>query len=139
MWPAVGLLQLVATAALLAGLIWLVVLLASGGATPTGSIDLPVLGPMPTPAVLIVGGLLTTFVLDRLLHRQARRLGDQWADSILEDVSQRVSAIVADDLAARLAPMDEARQGLWIALRDADRAAAHDDADRDAGAVGLRP
>ena len=137
-WPVVGLLQLVATAALLAGIIWLVVLLASGGATPTGSIDLPVLGPMPTPAVLIVGGLLTTFVLDRLLHRQARRLGGQWADSILEDVSQRVSAIVADDLAARLAPVDAARHGLWGAARDAERAAAHDGADHDAGAVGLR-
>jgi hypothetical protein len=67
--------------------------------------------------VLIVGGLLATFLLDRLLHRQATRLGGRWADTIIEGVSERASAVVADDLTARLAPVDDAREGLWSALQ----------------------
>ncbi len=58
LWPAIGLLQLLATGSLLVGTIWLVVLVGRGGSMPTASVDLPVLGPMPTPAVLIIGGLL---------------------------------------------------------------------------------
>ena len=126
LWPAIGLLQLVATGALLVGVIWLVVLLATAGSTPTGTVDLPVLGPMPTPAVLIVGGLLAAFLLDRLLRWGAGRLGKHWADTILEDISRRVSAIVADVLTAQLASMDEARYALWAAAGDIERASAMD-------------
>jgi hypothetical protein len=122
LWPAIGLLQLVATAAILLGVIWVVVLFAASGSTPIGTIDVPVLGPMPTPLVLIVGGLLAAFLLDRLLQRQARRLGKHWAASILEDVSQRVSAFVPDVVGAQLASMDEARTVLWTAVRDLERA-----------------
>ncbi len=118
LWPAIGLLQLAATASLLVGAIWLVTLLATAGSTPSGSIDLPVLGPMPTPAVLIIGGLLATFLLDRLLHRLADRMGRRWADKILEEVSRGVSTIVADILVAQLAEMDGARDVLWAAARD---------------------
>ncbi|MGD8485032.1 MAG: GTPase domain-containing protein [Chloroflexota bacterium] len=123
-WRAIGLLQLAATAALLVGIIWLVVLLAAAGSTPTGTIDLPLLGPMPTPAVLIVGGLLATFLLDRLLRWQAGRLGRAWADRVLADIARRVSDIVTDVLAGQLASVDEARYALWAAARDIEPAPA---------------
>ena len=126
LWPAFGLLQLVAAAAVALGVIWVVVLFVASGPTPTGTVDVPVLGPMPTPVVLIAGGLLAAFLLDRLLHRQAGRLGRQWADMILDDVSRRVSAFVAEVVGAQLASMEAARSALWTAVRDLDRAAGGD-------------
>lgn len=126
LWPAFGLLQLAATASVVGGAIWVVVLFAVAGATPTGSVDLPVLGPMPTPAALILVGLLSWFALDRLLHWQAHRLGDRWADAILEQVSPGVSACVAEVIDARLASLDEARAALWSALRELERIPAQD-------------
>ena len=124
LWRALGLLQLLATASVALGIIWVVVLFATPGSTPTATIDVPVLGPMPTPVVLIVGGLLAAFLLDRLLHWHAGRLGTHWADMILEDVSRRVSAFVGDVVGAQLASMDQARSALWAAVRDLERASA---------------
>ena len=125
-WPALRPLRYVAVGSLLVGIIWLVALWVIGGSLPTGTIETPVLGPMPTPLVLILGGALGWLVLDRLLRRQADSLGRQWADSILADVSRRVSTLVADVLAAQLAPLDEARHALWAAVRDIERSSADD-------------
>ena len=119
-WSAIWPLQYLAIGSVLAGVIWLVALLPIGGSVPTGTVDLPVLGPMPIPVVLILGGLLGWFLLGRLRRRQANRLGTQWADSILEDISGRVSTVVSDVLVAQLESLDEARHALWIAARDLD-------------------
>ncbi len=135
-WPAIRPLQFLAVGSLLVGIVWLVALLAIGGSVSTGTINFPVLGPMPTPVVLIVGGLLGWFLLNRLLRRQADQLGRQWADSILEDVSRRVSAVVTDVLAAQLASVDEAQHALWAAVRDIEQSSA--DA-RDADLARPRP
>jgi len=126
LWPVLGLLQLAATASVVVGAIWVVVLFAVAGATPTGSVDLPLLGPMPTPAALILIGLLAWFLLDRLLHWQAHRLGDRWAEAILEQVSPGVSACVAEVIGARLATLDEARAALWSTLHELEGVPAQD-------------
>jgi len=67
----------------------------------------------------------------RLLRRQADQLGTQWADSILDDISRRVSAVVTDVLDTQLASLDEARHALWAAGRDIEQSSADDlDVDR---------
>jgi hypothetical protein len=116
-WPLLGLGQLVATAAVAAGAIWLVALLAAGGAVPTPTLDLPGLGPMPTPAALLLGGLGAWFALGRLLHWHAGRLGRTWADGLAEDIRRRVTEVVDQAVSGPLARHDAARKALWSALR----------------------
>ncbi len=124
-WLAIKPLQFLSVGSLLVGIIWQASLLASFGSAPTATIDVPVLGPMPTPVVLILGGLLGWFLLNRLLRRQADQLGKQWADSILADVSREISTVVTDVLASQLASSDEARHALWAAVRDIEQPSAN--------------
>lgn len=114
-WPLVGIAQLLATAALIVGVVWLVTAFATGSALPASTFDVPVLGPMPMPAVLILGGLLGAWLLSTALAWDARRLGRAWADRLAADVRRRVDEAVADVALAPLRAWDDARMRLWHA------------------------
>jgi hypothetical protein len=117
LWPVVGAGQLLATAALAAGIVWLVTLFASRGAVPTASFELPILGPVPTPAMLILAGLLASFLLGRLLNWHAGRLGRRWAKEAGEAISREVAVVLEDLLAQLVAGVDGSRRVLWNAMR----------------------
>jgi hypothetical protein len=122
-WPSIGVGQLIATAAVLIGVVWLLSLWVAGGAVPTPTVDVPFLGPMPTPAVLILGGLAGWFVLGRILRAHATRLGRGWADGVATDIRTEVRRVVDDVVSGPLAERDAARHNLWdaqvVARRDA--------------------
>jgi hypothetical protein len=118
LWPFIGVGQVVATAALIAGVVWLVAALLTGSTLPAGTFEVPVLGPMPVPAVLILGGLFGSWILSRLLAWDARRLGRAWADSLAADVRARVDRAVIDAVSEPLRVWDDARRRLWLAGRD---------------------
>jgi hypothetical protein len=117
LWPLAGMGQLLATAAIVAGVVWLVTLFASRGAVPTASVELPILGPVPTPAALILAGLLASFLLGRLLNWHAGRLGRRWANEAGEAISREVAVVLDDLLAQLLAGVDGSRRVLWNAMR----------------------
>src|SRR5207253_2303032 len=64
-WSAIGALQYVVTAALLFAGLWIAAVFFLHA--PFASVDVPVLGPIPTPLVLLVSLLVAGYVLARLL------------------------------------------------------------------------
>jgi hypothetical protein len=109
--------QLLATAALIVGVVWLIAAFVTHSLLPAGSLDIPLLGPMPTPAVLIIAGLFGSWLLSRVLAADARRLGRGWASALATDVRGEVDTAVAIEVSARLQTWDDARTDLWEAAR----------------------
>jgi hypothetical protein len=117
LWPFIGLGQVLATAALIVGIVWLIAGLATGSRLPAGTLDIPVLGPMPVPAVLIVVGLFGSWILSRVLAWDARRLGRAWADRLAADVRTRLDEAVSAEVLGPLRTWDDARTRLWEAAQ----------------------
>jgi hypothetical protein len=117
LWPFIGVGQVLATAALVAGGVWLVAAFLTGSTLPAGTFEVPLLGPMPVPAVLILAGLFGSWVLSRVLSWDARRLGRAWADRLAADVRTRVDRAVSDAVSEPLGEWDDARVRLWQAAR----------------------
>jgi hypothetical protein len=116
--PALGIGQLVGTAAALVGALWLVTLWLSGGGAPTPTWEVPVLGAMPVPTILLVAGIAAWFLLGRLLSWHAGRLGGAWADRLAKDLETGVAAVVRETVEVPLAERDDARRRLWEASAD---------------------
>jgi hypothetical protein len=117
LWPLLGVGQVMATAALITGVVWLIAAFLTGSTLPAGTFEVPVLGPMPVPAVLILVGLFGSWILSRVLTWDARRLGRAWADGLATEVRTRVDTAVADVIAEPLGAWDDARRRLWEAGR----------------------
>ena len=116
-WAVIGVGQLAVTAALIVGVLWLVTLWASGGSVPTPTWDVPILGAMPVPTILIVAGIAGWFLLGRLLAWHAARLGATWADRLGAEIELGVGEVVRSTVEAPLAERDTARMALWEATR----------------------
>ena len=116
-WPVLGIGQLAATAAVIVGALWLVTLWVSGGSAPTPTWEVPVLGAMPVPTVLIAAGIAGWFLLGRLLSWHAGRLGGAWADRIAAELERGVSDVVRETVEVPLAQRDAARRTLWDATQ----------------------
>ena len=117
-WPFIGVGQVLMTAALIAGVVWLVAAWLTGAALPAATLELPLLGPMPVPAVLILVGLFGSWLLSRILSRDARRLGRAWAARLASDIRARVDQAVSVAVARPLDEWDDARGRLWRAAQD---------------------
>jgi hypothetical protein len=71
---------------------------------------------------LATGSALVGVIWLVALRLSGEHLGRDWADTVLEDISRSVSAVVTDVLVAQSAATDEARHALWTAVRDVERA-----------------
>ncbi|HSL26412.1 MAG TPA: GTPase domain-containing protein [Acidimicrobiia bacterium] len=84
LWSLIGTLQLAIGGVFLFAAAWYVTLLFAPGQVPVTSVDLPALGPVPLPLVLLTGSLLASAILGWLLALHARligrRLGEKLAD-----------------------------------------------------------
>jgi GTP-binding protein EngB required for normal cell division len=117
-WSAIGALQFALTAALLFVALWIAVVVFVR--TPIGTIDLPWLGPVPTPVVLLAGLLVAGYVLARLLGAHAGLIGRRWARRLRADVSRELGERLNDALFAPLAGIDAARSRLAAATAAID-------------------
>lgn len=91
-WPVLGFLQLVLALTAVAGLVWLGVLAALGWLQI--SVEAPVWGPVPIPALMLVGGLVAGLVLAALAKvfgrsgaRRRRRVVDARMDAAVAEVA----------------------------------------------------
>jgi energy-coupling factor transporter ATP-binding protein EcfA2 len=116
-WPLLGVLQTIATAALVIAIAWLalVVILRP----PVDLIALPLVGRVPAPFVVLVAALIAAFIVARLLSIHAGWLGRRWASSVASEVRVAVQRAVADEAFAPLDRVDTARRSLWLAARGA--------------------
>src|SRR5439155_1031744 len=80
-WSLIGFGQYLVTGLLVFGALWLAALFVLHEA-PSGSVDLPYLGPVPTPVVFIAAVLLAGYLLALALRYHAGWLGRRWARRI---------------------------------------------------------
>ncbi len=123
LWPLVGVLQALATAAILAGLLWYATLYLAGRAQADLP-DLPTFRDVPVPLLLVAGGLAAAWLLARLLSASARRQGRKWADRLTGDLDRAVAREVDQAMGTPLAELEAARSDLLLRLADLRQAAA---------------
>ncbi|HEX6675891.1 MAG TPA: GTPase [Actinomycetes bacterium] len=123
LWPVVGALQLLATAALAAGLLWYLTLYLAGNAHADLP-DLPTLARVPVPLLLVAGGLAAGWLLARLLAASARRQGRRWADRLTGELDRAVTREVDEAISTPLAGLEAARAELLVRLTDLRAASA---------------
>jgi len=107
-WSVIGALQYVVTAGLLFAGLWIAAVFLLHA--PFASVDVPVLGPIPTPLVVLTALLLAGFLLARLLGAHAGLLGRRWAHRLRVDLSRELEQRLRDVLFARLDTIDAARE-----------------------------
>ena len=117
LWPLLGLLQTLATAATVLSVIWIAIWILAR--PPVDSVQVPVVGTLPMPLVALGLSLIAGYLFARLLGIHAGWRGRRWAAAL----RRRVAAAVSDQVqATALAPLDEleaARRSLWTAARAA--------------------
>ena len=116
-WPVLGVLQTVATVTIALAAVWIVVLFLLR--PPVDSVVLPVVGSVPIPLAMLVGGLILGYVIARLLGLHAGWIGRKWARSVARDVRAAVERAVSEEAFAGLDKVDAARRSLWEAGREA--------------------
>jgi predicted GTPase len=107
-WSAIGALQYVVTAGLLFAGLWIAAVFLLHA--PFASVDVPVLGPIPTPLIVLAALLLAGFLLARLLGAHAGLLGRRWARRLRGDLTRELEQRLRDVLFARLDTIDAARE-----------------------------
>jgi hypothetical protein len=117
LWPLVGVLQTLVTVAFVAGLLWYLTLYLAGRAQADLP-DLPTVGDVPIPLLLLIGSLLVGWLLARLLAASARRAGRRWADRLTGNLTTTVAAEVDAAIAEPLSELEAARSELLVALSD---------------------
>ncbi len=118
LWSLIGLAQYAVTAVLLFCALWFAALFLIPGA-PVGSVDVPYLGAIPTPVVLLAATLLIGFLLAQALRLHAGWLGRRWARRIGEQITREVQERITDSLLLPIERFDSARDQLAKAARGA--------------------
>ena len=114
-WSLIGLLQTVATLALVFAAVWVVLWVFIK--FPVDSVTVPVLGQLPVPFIVLVGALLAGYLIARLLGIHAGWLGRRWARSLAREVRSSVAWEVERSAFAGLDRLEAARRALWTAAR----------------------
>jgi GTP-binding protein EngB required for normal cell division len=95
LWPLVGFLQMTAAAVLLFGIAWYLTIIFGPGGLLVGTVDIPYLGAVPMPLVLVTASLAFSLLLGFLLSIHAglvgRRLGQKVAARVATAVDEAVS------------------------------------------------
>ena len=113
-WPVLGFLQTIATVGVALSAAWLVIMTLGGPAS--GSVDVPVIGAVPTPFALLVGFLFAGYLVARMLGAHAGWVGRRWAGRVRERVAREIRAEVDERGLGPLDGLEEARQHLWAAV-----------------------
>jgi 50S ribosome-binding GTPase len=113
-WPVLGLLQSIATVGLALSVAWLVIMALGGPAS--GSVEVPLLGAVPTPFATLVAFLLIGYLLARLVGLHAGWVGRRWARQVRERVGTEVHAEIAGRGLGPLDAVEDARARLGLAV-----------------------
>lgn len=117
LWTVIGLLQTLATAALVFSAVWVVLWVFVK--FPVDSVTVPVLGQLPVPFIALVAALLSGYLIARLLGAHAGWVGRRWARSLARDIRDSVGREVDTSAFAALDRVEAARRAMWNAARGA--------------------
>ncbi|MFL5674414.1 MAG: GTPase [Chloroflexota bacterium] len=118
-WTLFGVLQTIATAAIVLSAAWVVLWILARPVT--GSVDVPVLGPIPSPFVALVVSLLAGYVIARLLGAHAGWLGSRWSGRVRDRVAASVQREVRESAFRPVDQLDDARRRLSGAVSVIER------------------
>jgi hypothetical protein len=117
LWPAIGVLQAAALAAVVLGVLWLATLWLAGQAGAEAP-ELPGVYGVPVPVALIGGGIAVGLVLGRVLEASALLTGRRWGRRLAGELDRRIGAGVEAAARAPLAELEAARSELLTHLGD---------------------
>ncbi len=117
LWPLLGALQTIATAAVVLSVVWIVIWILAR--PPVDSVQVPVIGSLPAPLVALGVALLAGYLLARLLGLHAGWVGRRWAGRLRTSVASAVKQQVDEHALAELEGLEVARRALWSAARSA--------------------
>ncbi len=100
-WVLIGFGQYLVTATLIFAALWIAVI--TFGQVDVATVVLPVLGPVPTPLLLLAGALAAGYILARMLGAHARWLGRRWSGRMRRAITAELEPRLE---AAALAPLD---------------------------------
>ncbi len=116
-WTLIGLMQTLATLALVFTVAWVVLWVFVK--FPVDSVVVPVLGQLPVPFVALIAALLAGYLIARLLGLHAGWVGRRWARGLGREVRANVAREVETSAFAGLDRLETARRALWTAARGA--------------------
>jgi GTP-binding protein EngB required for normal cell division len=115
LWPFIGLLQTANTLVLIFAVAWVILWVIAR--PQVASYELPVLGPVPAPMVLLFVALAIGYILARLVSLHAGWLGRRWARGISTTIRNAVADLVAAESFGSLSRLEDARRRLSEAWR----------------------
>src|SRR5690606_1122808 len=110
--PVVGFFQLLFGAVLLFAVAWYLVVIFGPGQLAVATVDVPYLGPVPTPLLLLTASLVLSILLGFLLNFHAARIGRRIGREAATQVRASVSQAVATAGFAGLDRVEDARSRL---------------------------
>ena len=113
LWPVIGLAQTANTLVLVFAVAWVVLWVLAR--PEVASYDLPVLGPVPAPMVLLFVALAVGYILARLVSLHAGWIGRRWTNGFSRSVRTAVHEVVEAEAFAPLARVEQARSALGTA------------------------
>ena len=116
LWGLVGVIQLALGGVLLFAIAWYLTIIFGPGGIEVATVEVPYLGPVPVPLVLVVASLVASFIFGALLSIHAGWIGRRQARLVTARVTAAVESTVSDTAFAPLDRMDEARRRLHAAL-----------------------
>ena len=119
-WSVIGALQYIVTACLVFTGLWIAAVFFLHA--PFASVEVPVLGPIPIPLIVLATVLLAGYLLARLLGAHAGVLGRRWARRLRGDLTRELETRLRDVLFARLDTIDVARARIATARSTIDHA-----------------
>ena len=114
-WPAIGLLQTLATASIVLSAAWIAIWILAR--PPVDSVVLPGLGQLPIPFLALVVSLVAGYLLVRLLGWHAGWVGHRWAAQLSEEVGEAVEHEMTGRAFEQFDALEEAREALWRTAR----------------------
>ena len=118
LWPVIGALQTLATASTALAVAWIVVWILAR--PPVDSVQVPLLGSVPAPGLLLVASVLAGYLCARLLGLHAGWLGRRWSARLRRAVADAIGQQVRDHALEPLDRLEAARRALWVAARSAN-------------------
>jgi GTP-binding protein EngB required for normal cell division len=120
LWPVVGFLQLLSGAVLLFSIAWYLTVIFGPGGLLVSTVDVPYLGPVPMPLLLVAGSLAFSLLLGGLLRVHAGWIGRRLARKTAARVGEAVAGAIAKAGFGGLDAVEDARRRLAHAA-DPDR------------------
>ncbi len=109
LWLPIGAVQVVAGAVFVFAVAWYVTLFVSGGAVPVATAEVPLLGPVPLPLVLLAGSVVVSALLGSILSLHAGWLGRRRGRRLAARVRAAVEEAVRREGLAGLERVERAR------------------------------